>query len=335
MIQNESRFDIGYDSDGEIGPFSDAILQEGQQIFHEPDDTVPQQTTTPTATAQEDEDDVPGISSFVAPPPAAPAETTTTNITCSDIDLMNKTVVWLKQELQLRLQPTTGNKSANLIRLKQAMRDGLKRYSSLHEAKAAKRMAAGGAGAGAGAGGAASRTGTERRTRNTQDGMKTFHPDAVWRPLQANNTVVEEPANPTFRIGRAPTIPLQDAAHVPVKHNFSESFAVPEFSGKHIKYELNRRGSRKRDCSGQQIFSEELRERGVPDPVFLSKHKLGPYSYPWEFANAFIPFHQDKKDKNHFSFELLMQWTNLKAALAGAGTNIYKGEYHPFSTKEI
>ena len=165
--------------------------------------------------------------------------------------------------------------------------------------------------------------------------MKTFHPDAVWRPLEANNTVVQEPANPTFRIGRAPTIPLQDAAHVPVKHNFSESFAVPEFSGKQIKYELNRRGSRKRDCSGEQIFSEELRERGVPDPVFLSKHKLGPYSYPWEFANAFIPFHQDKKDKNHFSFELLMQWTNLKAALAGAGTNIYKGEYHPFSTKEI
>ena len=331
LIQNESRFDIGYDSDGEIGPFSDAILQEGQQLFHEPDDTVPQQTTTPPppppTTAQDKEDAPGGITSF-AP---APAETTTTAITCSDVDLMNKTVVWLKQELQLRLQPTTGNKSANLIRLKQAMRDGLKRYSSLHEAKAAKKMAAR-AGADTGAGGAASRTGN---ARNTQDGMKTFHPDAVWRPLQANNTVVEEPANPTFRIGRAPTIPLQDAAHVPVKHNFSESFAVPEFSGKHIKYELNRRGSRKRDCCGQQIFTEELRERGVPDPVFLSKHKLGPYSYPWEFANAFIPFHQDKKDKNHFSFELLMQWTNLKAALAGAGTNIYKGEYHPFSTKEI
>ena len=26
LIQNESRFDIGYDSDGEIGPFSNAIL---------------------------------------------------------------------------------------------------------------------------------------------------------------------------------------------------------------------------------------------------------------------------------------------------------------------
>ena len=48
LIQNEIRFDIGYDSDGEIGPFSDAILQEGEQLFHEPDDTVPQQTTTPS-----------------------------------------------------------------------------------------------------------------------------------------------------------------------------------------------------------------------------------------------------------------------------------------------
>mmetsp|Transcript_10118 Transcript_10118/g.23735 ORF Transcript_10118/g.23735 Transcript_10118/m.23735 type:complete len:91 (+) Transcript_10118:453-725(+) len=90
---------------------------------------------------------------------------------------MNKTVVWLKQELQLRLQPTTGNKSANLIRLKQAMRDGLKKYPSLHEAKAAKQIAAV---AVAVAPAPASRTGTERRTRNTQDGgMKTFHPDAV------------------------------------------------------------------------------------------------------------------------------------------------------------
>ena len=44
------------------------------------------------------------------------------------------------------------------------------------------------AGADTGAGGAASRTGN---ARNTQDGMKTFHPDAVWRPLQANNTVVD------------------------------------------------------------------------------------------------------------------------------------------------
>ena len=126
---------------------------------------------------------------------------------------------------------------------------------------------------------------------------------------------------------------MQDAGHVPVKHNFSESFAIPELSGKHIKYELNRRGSRKRDSCGQQIFSEELRERGVPDPLLLSKHQLGPYLFPWEFANAFIPFHQDKKDNNHLSFELLMQWKNLKAALAGAGNNIYKGEYHPFSMK--
>jgi len=75
-------------------------------------------------------------------------------------------------------------------------------------------------------------------------------------------------------------VPVQDACHVPVKHNFSESFTIPEFSGKHIKYELNRRGSCKRDSCGQQIFSEELRERGVPDPLFLSKHKLGPSLVP-------------------------------------------------------
>jgi len=159
-------------------------LQEGLYLCHEPEDTVPQQTTTPAtpapATTVAHQDDAPAaIACFARPPPAPSAAetTTTTAITCSDGDLMNKTVVWLKQELQLRLQPTTGNKSANLIRLKQAMRDGLKKYPSLHEAKAAKQIAAV---AVAVAPAPASRTGTERRTRNTQDGgMKTFHPDAV------------------------------------------------------------------------------------------------------------------------------------------------------------
>ena len=73
----------------------------------------------------------------------------------------------------------------------------------------------------------------------------------------------------------------------------------------------------------------------MPDPVFLSKHKLTPQSYPWEFANSFIPFNEDQRDKNHFSFELLMKWTNIKATLVGAGSTIYKDEYHIFSTKEI
>ena len=93
--------------------------------------------------------------------------------------------------------------------------------------------------------------------------MKLFHPEAIWRVLEAYNNAVKETANPSFHIGRAPTIPLQDTAHVPVKHNFSEYFSIPEFSGKEIKYELNQRGCCKRDSSGKQIFSEVLREREV------------------------------------------------------------------------
>ena len=47
LIDNENSFDIGYDTDGEIVPFSDAILQEGQQLFYE-SDKLPSQATTPT-----------------------------------------------------------------------------------------------------------------------------------------------------------------------------------------------------------------------------------------------------------------------------------------------
>jgi hypothetical protein len=54
------------------------------------------------------------------------------------------------------------------------------------------------------------------------------------KELKPNQAVVEEPANPTFKIQRvhAPTVPEEDAARVPVKHDFDHRFDVPPFAGK-------------------------------------------------------------------------------------------------------
>ena len=59
------------------------------------------------------------------------------------------------------------------------------------------------------------------------------------------------------------------------------------------------------------------------DPDFKAKYKLTAESKPWEFAEVFLPLLKDEKDKNSFAFESMMQWSNLKAALSGAGDTIY------------
>ena len=71
--------------------------------------------------------------------------------------------------------------------------------------------------------------------------------------MRPENAPVVEPANPTFRIARAPTIPADEAGTVPIKYNFSETFQIPDFSGKRVTYERNRRGEVKKDVNGKPI----------------------------------------------------------------------------------
>jgi hypothetical protein len=70
--------------------------------------------------------------------------------------------------------------------------------------------------------------------------LSSFSKTAFRKELKPNQAVVEEPANPTFKIQRvhAPTIPEEDAAHVPVKHDFDHRFDVPPFAGKTTAYVL-------------------------------------------------------------------------------------------------
>jgi hypothetical protein len=60
------------------------------------------------------------------------------------------------------------------------------------------------------------------------------------RTIKPNQAVVQEPTNQSFKIQRvhAPTIPQEDALHVPVKHDFNHTFDVPPFAGKTTAYVL-------------------------------------------------------------------------------------------------
>ena len=59
--------------------------------------------------------------------------------------------------------------------------------------------------------------------------MKQFPSTAYWKVLQQETSVVPEPANPRFKVARAPTITEVDAKYVPQKYNFSQRFAVTKF----------------------------------------------------------------------------------------------------------
>ena len=78
----------------------------------------------------------------------------------------------------------------------------------------------------------------------------------------ANSAAVAEPLNPTFNISRSPTLPAEEARFNPVKHDFDETFSIPNFSGVTIKYEETRRRTLKRDHKGYPITVKDTRETG-------------------------------------------------------------------------
>ena len=141
----------------------------------------------------------------------------------------------------------------------------------------------------------------------------------------ANSAAVLEPLNPTFKIARAPTLPLDEA--IPIKHDFCDTFLGPDFTGSTISFEETQRGNLKKDSNGNPIPIKTQRNKGHVKDSFKRKHNLSSSAKPWAFAESFLPYLQNKKDpKQSFSFDLLKQWTNLKADLAGAGEKVYKNE---------
>ena len=62
--------------------------------------------------------------------------------------------------------------------------------------------------------------------------MKGFETNAYWEVLEHSASRVDEPTNPTFSTARAPTIPEEDGAYVPVKHKFDHTFGCPQFEGR-------------------------------------------------------------------------------------------------------
>ena len=115
-MYNEDKAGDGYDTDGQIGPFLGAMEIEGTQIFEEeeakPPVAVPVQMNVKSSTRMAME--VAAVSGAAGPAPLA-----------------KQSIDWFKEELNIRCQPTQGNKKLLLERLKDAMNRKLFQYLTL------------------------------------------------------------------------------------------------------------------------------------------------------------------------------------------------------------
>ena len=70
------------------------------------------------------------------------------------------------------------------------------------------------------------------KSKHQGDGEKIsgFSETARWKPLKSIEEPVAEPENVTVTL-RAPSIPEEDAAFVPQKHNFAKTFECSPFLG--------------------------------------------------------------------------------------------------------
>jgi hypothetical protein len=153
------------------------------------------------------------------------------------------------------------------------------------------------------------------------------------------SSIVDKPLNPSFTTAtRVPTVPVNEADVVPVKHNFAEVFDRPRFSGTYERV-IKHRNTRVRYDDSGKIRNERLpREKVGPNPAFVKKHKLTIHSHPADFAEVFVPYQKNPYDgaDEHPSFQALANYTNSKAIMlqAGKGGAVYP-DFKPFAMHEI
>ena len=320
IVQLEDKFERGYDSDDDIGPFVDAIEAEGEQDFEE--NSIPHMTEPTPPDLSNDNNEEAGNGEGVGG-----------QFIPIDEDTLKKLkVAELKEELKIRNQPVYGKKDVLLLRLRDALsaKKVVFTPAELEKVKANNKK----------------QTKSTMTTEKTSVG-KGFPATAYWRDLVPVANTVEEPENPHFEKPRAPTISEADAEYVPQKYNFSETFDIPYFGGIYHRPQFTRQGKLKRDNRGRRGKGDggavrtdvwPIPEGGVVQTSFMVKHNLYPLTSPTAYMEVFVPTRKNKpggfNSKEYVSIEQWTMFTNLKAHLAGAGDTIYK-DYKPFTIGEV
>jgi predicted kinase len=114
-----------------------------------------------------------------------------------------------------------------------------------------------------------------------------FSVTAKWKVLKHLQEEVQEPVN-TFA-SRAPTVPAEEQAFVPIKHNFAEKFQRQDFTGIDPVSRLHKNKKLVKDRNGVTIYKDKVRQLQIPDNDFLKRNKLSARSPPAKLVEAFLP----------------------------------------------
>ena len=199
----ESKFDDGYDSDGERGPWCDVIGLEGEQDYDE--DEIPE-IQVEGVMEEEDVNVSEACSIDTEDTPPLPADD---HIPIEEDAVKKMKMSELKDELKKRRQPISGNNATLVERLLSALSNKIPVGNKKNH--------------------------TPKKSDKSKGGgivAKSFPDTAYWRVLKPKNEKVDEPNNATFKNPRAPTIPEIDAEYVPTKHDFDTHITRPVFTGK-------------------------------------------------------------------------------------------------------
>jgi hypothetical protein len=295
MKRTRHTFEEGYDSDGEIGPFSHVVEEEGPQIFDE--DALP--------------NDLPKPSEAVNAGPEVENESSGTGhvpIALPTLIAMGKKELIV--ELKKRGQAIGGKKGELLERLQKTL-----------AAKVVVRKL-----------GAIGAIKKKANKKATGDNLNGFAPGSHWVPLIPIAAPIQEPENPTFIKARAPTVPEEEADVVKLKHDFSEKFDRPLFTGTHVSDKLwltHTNGKYIKDANGLPQRVETPREKGEPNPEFVRRHKLSPLSHPPASSRLSFPTVQIRTTSGVLNTPQSKPGQNIQTTRLSAVKPVLEGQSTP------
>ena len=116
-----------------------------------------------------------------------------------------------------------------------------------------------------------------------------FSETAKWKPIKPIEEPVAEPKNVTVTL-RAPTIPEEDAAFVPQKHTFAETFEHSPFLGYQKISHQHHNGHQMHDPhTNQLMWNDKVNIKGGPRAEWLKANNLDTNSPPADWFQAFLP----------------------------------------------
>ena len=290
-----------YDSDGEEGPFFDAVFDEldfSSDVEEDDEAPIQHQPTSSTQPAIN-----PSATTGAASEGPDPAAQTQHQGTLTAEMINNMTVSQLKDELRKRNKSSTGVKKTLQERLLGSMNAPIG-------------------------------TTGERAAIMEAEAVPGFAPTAKWVNLEPSQTAVQEPNNSSSNLV-GPTVPT--GAKEKEKFDYTESFDRPPFTAMSRVVETLGNGKVAKDRKGNIKWKQEIRASGRANIDWVEAQGLTEFSAPNQWFEALLPEKKTRTDPR--SMVSIAEWTtysNTKALLSNAGQPGYMyPDWKPFSVAEI